>query len=136
MFHASRPREGLPDTLSKLFNMSKVPKGAEFVGEDCNGNKYYKSRNPAHPHYDRWIEPLKGKADYDASEVPPEWHMWLHHMVDEDPISAPPTRSKWSKEHKKNTTGTMDAYRPKRFLFHGKRVRDTPVTEWDPSSSS
>jgi NADH:ubiquinone oxidoreductase subunit len=36
---------------------------------------------------DRWVELAKKKVIWDGSDVPAEWHMWLHHMRDEPPTT-------------------------------------------------
>jgi NADH:ubiquinone oxidoreductase subunit len=53
----------------------------------------------------RWVQfPEKVWLDYDASQVPPEWHRWLHHMTDEPPTVKPPVDHKWILEHKENSS--------------------------------
>jgi NADH:ubiquinone oxidoreductase subunit len=46
----------------------------------------------------------------EASKVPPEWHIWLHHTADA-PIAAS-TRYIWQKPPIENKTGTPDAWMP------------------------
>ncbi|MBL0001828.1 MAG: NADH:ubiquinone oxidoreductase subunit NDUFA12 [Sphingomonadales bacterium] len=47
-----------------------------------------------------------------ASRVPPEWHGWLHHMIDDVPENALPPAHIWEKAPSRNLTGTVHAYRP------------------------
>jgi len=85
------------------------------VGEDQFGNVYYRQRRGDR----RWVI-YKGLAE--ASSVPPEWHGWLHHMVDTPPTeeAAPPARS-WIRPHRANLTGTPEAYRPRGSLLTPER---------------
>ena len=53
----------------------------------------------------------------EGSKVPPEWHAWLHHMVDEVP--APRQRYAWEKPHEPNLTGTPRAYHPPGSVLRG-----------------
>lgn len=34
---------------------------------------------------DRWVELAHKRPIYDASEIAPEWYMWLHHVCDQPP---------------------------------------------------
>jgi NADH:ubiquinone oxidoreductase subunit len=79
-------------------------KFGRLVGQDHFGNKYYENTNPVEevPGRHRWID--FAQHDYNASQVPPEWHSWLGHIRElpphEDPIiaqSTPPwkTVSRW-----------------------------------------
>jgi NADH:ubiquinone oxidoreductase subunit len=72
----------------------------------------------------------------DASEVPPEWHAWLHYTLD-----APLPEVKlypWQQEHQPNLTGTPAAYRPPGHdLEGGRRARATGDYEaWTPDSDT
>ncbi|MEO1198441.1 MAG: NADH:ubiquinone oxidoreductase subunit NDUFA12 [Pseudomonadota bacterium] len=78
----------------------------ERVGEDDLGNVYYRERNGER----RWVV-YSGVAD--ASCVPPEWHGWLHYIVDTPPSEEDYTPRDWQKPHKPNMTGTPGAYRPR-----------------------
>lgn len=78
----------------------------ELVGEDAYGNVYYKSKRMRGTRQERWVI-YKGEPE--ASKVPAEWHVWLHHTTD-----APLERSArpWAKPHQPNLTGTAKAYMP------------------------
>lgn len=89
----------------------------EFVGTDGFGNRYYrdKRRRPGMRER-RWVL-YKGRAE--ASKVPPEWHGWLHHVMDR-PQTGPDARQwPWQKPHRPNPTGTPEAYRPKGHALAG-----------------
>ena len=52
--------------------------------------------------------------------MPPEWHAWLHHTVDEVPRADRP-RYPWEKPHQPNMTGTPYAYHPPGSILRGGR---------------
>ncbi|WP_144299877.1 NADH:ubiquinone oxidoreductase subunit NDUFA12 [Elioraea rosea] len=100
------------------------------VGRDRFGNIYYQERRArSGMRQRRWVM-YAGSAD--ASEVPPEWHAWLHYTLD-----APLPEGKryaWQQEHQPNLTGTPAAYRPPGHdLEGGRRARATGDYEaWTP----
>lgn len=77
----------------------------ELVGEDEQGNKYYRSRDGKR----RWVI-YSGVCE--ASAVSPDWHGWLHHTFDQPPEGGHLPRKAWEKDHKPNLTGTGEAYHP------------------------
>jgi NADH:ubiquinone oxidoreductase subunit len=108
----------------------------EPMGTDAFGNRYFRDKTGAR-RYDgrrekRWVL-YNGEAE--ASRVPPEWHAWLHHLVNDPPPSGAPRRRPWEKEHVPNLTGTALAYRPPGHDFRGgHRARATGDYEpWTPS---
>jgi NADH:ubiquinone oxidoreductase subunit len=90
-------------------------KYGRHVGTDALGNEYFENdryfvgRN-------RWVNynktTWKDKWDYNASQVAPEWHRWLHQMTDDPPTEVPPTPRPFIMKHKRNMTGTKDCYVP------------------------
>lgn len=104
----------------------------ELVGTDEFGNRYYRSRGRRlNGRERRWVL-YKGPGE--ASNVPPEWHAWLHHTVAE-PLSESAAQAKpWQKPHQANPTGTPDAYRPRGHdLSGGRRAPATGDYEaWRP----
>lgn len=88
------------------------------IGIDQLGNKYYEAAPiKGYKRMRRWVM-YKGATE--ASNVPPEWHGWLHHQSDvvpsEDALSY---RKDWQKPHKPNMTGTNQAYRPRGHILSG-----------------
>ncbi|KAK3403659.1 hypothetical protein EUGRSUZ_K00090 [Eucalyptus grandis] len=61
---------------TKLHNI-----GATLVGVDKFGNKYYERLGETQHGRHRWVEYAE-KGRYNASQVPAEWHGWLHHITD------------------------------------------------------
>ena len=64
----------------------------------------------------RWIQYGKSNwliLDSDASDIPPEWHRWIHYMTDDTPVEVPPTERKFHMEHRPNGTNVFgDRYTP------------------------
>jgi len=87
----------------------------ELVGSDDYGNRYYRLKGDKPQRLGagrfsrerRWVI-YNGEPE--GSKVPPEWHAWLHHMVNEVP--QPRQRYPWEKPHQPNLTGTPQAYHP------------------------
>jgi len=101
----------------------------EKVGEDDQGNEYYRERNGDR----RWVI---YNGEIEASRIPPEWHAWLHHTVDENPVDNPPVVKAWEKDHLPNLTGSVDAYFPSGSLNEtGQRAKTTGDYEaWTPGN--
>lgn len=119
--------------LSPLSFLLTVWRRGEFVGEDQNGNKYYRA-NPrkGYKHDQRWV---LYKDEPDASQIPPEWHGWMHHQTDMVPsVEALSYRKEWQLPHKPNMTGTDLAYRPPGHqLSGGNRAKATgDYKPWTP----
>ncbi len=101
------------------------------VGEDAQGNVYYKSKRLRFGgREERWVF-YKGEPE--ASKVPPEWHSWLHHTTD-TPLDMP--KRPWIKPHQANVTGTEMAYLPPGHDTRGgQRARATgDYQAWTPES--
>jgi NADH:ubiquinone oxidoreductase subunit len=85
----------------------------EFVGEDEFGNRYYRTRDgkidPVLGFERRWVI-YNGYTE--ASMIPPSWHGWMHHTVDEPPTRVTYVPREWEKPHQPNLTGTPGAYHP------------------------
>ena len=71
-----------------------------------------------------------------ASNVPSEWHGWLHHSYDEVPESHLPPPRIWEVDYTPNATGTVAAYRPQGALERGgQRAAATGDYEaWSPDA--
>jgi len=101
----------------------------EYVGEDENGNTYYRERNGDK----RWVI-YNGVAD--ASMISPGWHGWMHHRVDEPPVDDGYEPHEWEQPHRPNMTGTAAAYRPQgSILSTGQRPAATgDYDAWTPGT--
>ncbi|NNC72749.1 MAG: NADH:ubiquinone oxidoreductase subunit NDUFA12 [Sphingomonadaceae bacterium] len=77
-----------------------------FVAEDAFGNRYYESKKEQRR---RWVIYA---GSNDASNVPAEWHGWLHQTVDDIPDQSLPPARIWEQPYVPNLTGSGSAYRP------------------------
>ena len=106
-----------------------------LVGTDADGSRYYEQSKGIGPLGvpRRWVI---YKTLAEASQVPPEWHGWLHYMVDTPPTQDSYVSRPWEKPHRMNMTGTAGAYRPPgSILASGKRPAATgDYQSWQPSS--
>lgn len=105
----------------------------EPVGTDQFGNRYFQERKePKGRRRKRWVI---YEGEVEASRVPPDWHGWLHHTVDEPPPAEGLPRRDWQKDHVPNLTGTPEAYRPPgHVLAGGNRAKATGDYEpWTPN---
>ena len=116
-------------------NRIYTPLRGNLVGTDGMGNRYYVQNKGVGPLGvpRRWVI-YKNLAE--ASQIPPEWHGWMHYMVDTPPTEEDYTAQPWQKEHRMNMTGTPQAYRPPgSILASGKRPKATgDYKPWRPSA--
>lgn len=102
--------------------------GKKCVGQDVLGNKYYTGKaRKGYKRERRWVI-YNGAPE--ASNVPPEWHGWLHHQSDAVPKPEEGYRQPWQKPHQPNVTGTTAAYRPPGHLLKGGR-RDKATGDYE-----
>lgn len=103
----------------------------EFVGEDEQGNRYFRSKRGAKKPKRRWVI-YNGYPD--ASKIPPGWHGWMHYRVDVPPSQQDYKPRDWQLPHQQNLTGTALAYRPDGSLLNkGERPKVTGDYEaWSP----
>lgn len=104
-------------------------KWGTLIGEDKYGNKYY--QNDAYFYgSNRWVEFNKlVYMDYDASQTPPEWHNWLHHICDDPPTLNPRVEYKWMIDHKENLSGSNKSYVPYSTM-------PLKIESWTPAGST
>ena len=102
------------------------------VGSDPAGNTYYEERRARKgARARRWVI-YAGEPE--ASTVAPEWHGWLHYMIDQPiPIAA---RRSWQTPHQPNLTGTAQAYHPPGHDYRGGRTPSATgdYESWTPGS--
>ncbi len=106
---------------TRLFTWRKGVK----VGEDDQGNKYYETRDGKR----RWV--CYHDAP-EASQVPPEWHGWLHFTWDQPPTKSPLVHRSWEKPHQENLTGSPAAYTPSGSMTHGVKTESRDYAAWQP----
>ncbi|KAJ3001637.1 hypothetical protein NUW54_g6302 [Trametes sanguinea] len=78
------------------------------------GNRYFENTNPEEeiPGRHRWVD--YAQHEYNATQVPPEWHSWIHHIRKDPPTEdnimqnlSPPWKTPWTE----NLTGTRGAFK-------------------------
>lgn len=100
---------GFLHSVKKLYLQDDLKIG-RLVGTDSFGNKYFENPEYFHPR-NRWVEfNEKIGLNYNASQIPPEWHRWMTHMTEYPPTVEQLVSHGWMLEHKQNLTGTKDAY--------------------------
>ena len=95
------------------------------VGEDQQGNRYFRNRDDSR----RWVM-FNGEAE--ASRVNPDWHGWLHHTFDAPPTDQPLAKKPWEKPHEENKTGTAMAYAPAGSIRKGAPADRGDYEAWSP----
>ena len=97
------------------------------MGTDTQGNVYYRSkRTPKGAREKRWVV-YDGKVE--ASRVPPAWHSWLHHTVDEVGLESQNIKNAWQKTHLPNLTGTKFMYSSKQYQ---EKYQSKHYNSWKP----
>lgn len=118
---------GYRNAFQRVLRESNVRVGTK-IGEDKYGNTYYENKSYFMGR-SRFVDfPYKGRLEFDGSQIPPEWHRWMHYMTDDPPTSTPPTQQKFSIDHIKNTSGSNDCYVP-------YSTTKPKIEAWKPQSS-
>ncbi|CAH7668260.1 NADH ubiquinone oxidoreductase subunit NDUFA12-domain-containing protein [Phakopsora pachyrhizi] len=87
------------------------PKPGTLKGIDQHGNKYYEDPSESFLR-NRWVD--YAVHDYNASQIPPEWHSWMSHVRKDPPTEDPviqECRQPWQIPHVENLTGTRAAFK-------------------------
>lgn len=106
-----------------------------LVGQDDLGNRYYEQKlgvgaaGPLPGKLRRWVT-YKDLAE--ASQVPPDWHGWLHHTFDEPPTADAYEAKPWQLAHRMNMTGTRDAWRPAGSILSANPARPKATGDYKP----
>ncbi|KAJ3055063.1 hypothetical protein HK097_011626 [Rhizophlyctis rosea] len=94
-------------TFKYLLTLDQTRVG-KHVGTDYLGNEYYENRDDIVLR-DRWV--LFKKWNYDATQVPPEWHQWLHKITDDVPSEKTLPKQFFVTPSVENVTGSRGAFR-------------------------
>lgn len=95
------------------------------VGEDAEGNIYYRTRDDKR----RWVI-YNGEAE--ATRVSADWHGWLHFTWDHPPTDKPLVHKTWEKPHQENLTGSALAYAPAGSLRRADPALRQDYEAWSP----
>ena len=77
-----------PIKYLKQLLLNKDPRYGTLMGTDRFGNEYYSGGNEFNR--ERYVIYKNKKQNYggfDASQIPPEWHSWIHRISDTVPKS-------------------------------------------------
>lgn len=100
----------------------------QVIGTDLLGNTYYQdNRLRDNGKCRRWVV-YNGQAE--ATKVPPQWHAWLHYVID-----VPPTNEEsyaWQQPHQRNLTGTKFAHQPSQWLQSKEERTPKEYEAWKP----
>ena len=111
----------------RLLREGTVSSGT-LIGEDRQGNKYYENETYFMGR-SRFVEfPYKGRNQFDASQIPPEWHRWMQYMTDEPPSTHPPEERKFHLDHQINHSGSSKQYVP-------YSTTKPKIEAWQPSNN-
>ncbi|KAF7433391.1 hypothetical protein PC9H_005341 [Pleurotus ostreatus] len=120
-------RAGLKEWWRQMQYIGDAKYG-RFVGKDQFGNRYFENLNPEEeiPGRHRWVD--YAQHEFHASQVPPEWHSWIHHIRQSPPTEdavvkslTPPWQAPWVE----NLTGTRGAF--KTYNTAGPKIQP-----WEP----
>lgn len=99
-----------------------------YVGSDSQGNTYYTDSGVGTAQR-RWVI-YNGAIE--ASRIPPEWHIWIHRMIDTPPTISQPAVKTWEKPHHENLTGTVAGYVPETSLHQQAPKEYKTYQAWKP----
>lgn len=105
-------REGFREWFRQVWRLGEY-RGGRLVGQDQLGNRYYEIVDDPQQlsHRRRYVD--YARSPHDASQVPAEWHGWLHQTNDQPPTQFPYAQWSWQAGHTENLTGTVQAYIPR-----------------------
>lgn len=118
----------------RAIKMNKMGTMQYFVAEDEQGNKYFENPHETYGR-DRWVEYSDFK-NFDSSNVSPQWHAWLHKMVDD--VDAVPPAPVYGRPVTRNLSGTPQAYVPTAHRNSGKSegAQKPKYEAWEPQGES
>ncbi|GAA5975783.1 hypothetical protein JCM11641_005872 [Rhodosporidiobolus odoratus] len=104
-------------------------KAGKFVGQDEHGNRYFENQDETLWRH-RWVD--YSSHDYNAAQVPPDWHAWIQHIRHLPPPIDPvmqASKQPWQIPHTENLTGSRGA-----FKTYSTTTRK--VATWEPTVAS
>lgn len=91
-----------------------------YMGCDAGGNRYYENRVDYPFGQHRWVEP-GDIHNFDASQIPPEWHLWMHHVND----VLPHTEDEYFENQKQHIYRSYDSDAPAELnIGHQEKFRN------------
>ena len=117
----------------------------EQVGTDAFGNRYYRDKSKRKlergggrfSREKRWVI---YKAEVEATRVPPEWHAWLHHTVNEIPTDGGKLKYTWQKLHQPKAghavTRVFDKAQQRQHVLDMRRIEEFQTAKLDEGNIS
>jgi NADH:ubiquinone oxidoreductase subunit len=96
-----------------------------LAGVDKYGNEYWYTTKPTEIGRQRWVQLNEKRTIWDASDIPAEWHMWIHYVRDEPPTAeeiAGADRSVKPMHYSNNTGNNAKRYYPPGHFFNPHHV--------------
>jgi NADH:ubiquinone oxidoreductase subunit len=127
--------KGLMNTFLEMRMLKySFPGLAECVGEDHLGNKYYYNENipVGRNRFVVFKNMQYGEFGWDATQVPVEWHAWLHGMTDDLPSEKPQLPKIFKADHTElriSNLGTKASYLPDAHFLKDKPL-DKVYERW------
>jgi len=120
-------KEGWREVYRKIYLTNSMRGDGVYVGQDEYGNKYFESRDSDISLKSRWYEPpAERKQDFNPA-VPPEWHAWMHHIVESPPTVRPPPQPQYELKYDPVDLSQM-GFKAK-YLPPGALVKPTDIKE-------
>lgn len=103
--------------VNSFFTIFRTWLRGELVGEDEQGNRYYRERGRRPWRQERrWVV---FRHEEDPTTVPTGWVAWLHKRIEQPPSEASLPTKRWEQERMPNATGTDQAYLPPGAIERG-----------------
>ncbi|KAI9626793.1 hypothetical protein H4Q26_017699 [Puccinia striiformis f. sp. tritici PST-130] len=103
--------ESTSDSYGTIVTLKLELSEVQTMFFDSHGNKYFE--DPSETMFrNRWVD--YKVHDFNASQVPPEWHSWLQHIRKDPPHLDPimiQSRQSWQMPHVENLSGTRGAFK-------------------------
>jgi len=108
--------------------MTKDLRYGKLKGTDAFGNRYFERYDSdTLKNRERWVMYAQNRRNrWDASQVPPEWHGWLHHTLDNPVTVTDATGGAFKLRHMENVTSRFGA--EANYLPPGHHLTDLTKT--------
>jgi NADH:ubiquinone oxidoreductase subunit len=137
---------GVWKAMKHMAYYNTIHNNAKHVGTDQFGNKYFEDQNDYYTYTrSRFVELASGKkVDINPSNVPAEWHNWLHYTVHSTPVSEPRSNPVYQVNHMETKMSNLAAeanFVPVGYMLKPHdiksdiKVRPRAYERWDPAQA-
>lgn len=106
--------------MSRLLTLMYLSIFGRLVGEDNYGNKYFELKKKDFFGRKRRVCLFRGRAE--ASNIPPEWHLFMHYQHESSKIPVNIRKYKWQRNYLPDLTLSSIKYLPKNHLLHNSKT--------------